>query len=155
MNAIKGKFYNAVTDDDKNLIISFAISPPEIYLARDCVNTIKDWKKNGKELLTIEFDIARKKRSLDANAYAWVLIDKISKAVSIGKTEVYKAAIKDIGGVSETICIKKEAAERLCGAWESNGIGWQSETMPSKINGCVNVVQNNVKDMTDKLSSEQ
>ena len=139
-NSIKGRFYNAVTDDERNLIISFAVSGSDTYQAKECVNKIKAWKKEGKETLAIELDIARKKRSLDANAYAWVLIDKIAKAVSIGKTDVYKAAIKDIGGVSETICVKKEAAERLCGAWDSNGIGWQSETMPSKINGCVNVV---------------
>ena len=31
---------------------------------------------------------ARKRRSLDANAYAWVLIDKLAAATGLTKTEV-------------------------------------------------------------------
>lgn len=83
---------------------------------------------------------ARKRRSLDANAYAWVLIDKIAAAVKMPKETVYKTAIKSIGGVSEIVCVKDGAVDRLRKTWERNGIGWQSETMPSKITGCTNVV---------------
>lgn len=89
-----------------------------------------------------EYEIvkAKKRRSLDANAYAWVLIDKIAQAVNLAKFEVYRNAIRAIGGVSEIVCVKSEAVDRLRSTWEKNGIGWQTETMPSKIEGCVNVV---------------
>ena len=140
MNAFKGKFHNVVTDENNNMIISFVVSGQDITPARDTVKKIKDYKNNGKEILKIECDIARAKRSLDANAYAWVLIDKIAKTLSIDKAEVYKAAIKDIGGVSEIICVKEQASERLCSAWNAKGIGWQSETVSSKIDGCTNVI---------------
>lgn len=83
---------------------------------------------------------AKKKRSLDANSYAWVLIDKLAAATGYPKSEVYRNAIREIGGNTETICVQKAAAEKLCEGWEHNGMGWQAETMPSKLPGCVNVV---------------
>jgi hypothetical protein len=30
--------------------------------------------------------------------------------------------------------------ERLCEGWQRNGIGWQTETFDSKIDGCTNVI---------------
>lgn len=89
-----------------------------------------------------EYEIvkAKKRRGLDANAYAWVLISKIAAAVRLTKEEVYKNEIRTIGGVSEIVCVKSCAVERLRKTWERNGLGWQTETMPSKIDGCVNVV---------------
>lgn len=83
---------------------------------------------------------AKKKRSLDANAYAWVLIDKISAALRLPKEEVYRNAIKHIGGVSEIVCVKSSAVKKLCESWELRGIGWQTDTMESKIEGCTNVI---------------
>ena len=83
---------------------------------------------------------SKKRRSLDANAYAWTLIDKIAAAVRITKTEVYRNAIKDIGGVSDTVCVKDEAVEKLRAGWSKNGLGWQTDIMQSKIPGCTNVV---------------
>lgn len=89
-----------------------------------------------------EYEItkAKKRRSLDANAYAWVLIGKIASAVNMPRVEVYRNAIREIGGVSEIVCVKACAVDRLRKTWERNGLGWQTETMPSKIGGCVNVV---------------
>ena len=82
----------------------------------------------------------KRKRSLDANAYAWVLIDKLSAALRMDKDDVYRSAIKEIGGVSEIVCVKSQAVEKLRRGWEMRGTGWQTETMPSKIEGCTNVI---------------
>lgn len=82
----------------------------------------------------------REKRSLSANSYAWVLLDKLAEATGTPKTEVYREAVREIGGNTETVCVKQEAAKKLCDGWRHNGLGWITETMPSKINGCVNVV---------------
>lgn len=82
----------------------------------------------------------REKRSLDANAYSWVLLDKLAKATGTPKTEVYREAIREVGGNTETVCVKQEAAEKLCEGWRHNGLGWIAETIPSKLKGCVNVV---------------
>lgn len=83
---------------------------------------------------------AKKKRSHDSNSYAWLLIDKIAEAVRLPKIEVYRNAIKGIGGVSDIVCVKNDAVEKLRHNWEKNGIGWTTETMPSKLDGCTNVV---------------
>ena len=89
---------------------------------------------------TVEIKEYRKKRSLSANAYAWVLIDKIAERLNLTKTEVYRHAIKEIGGVSDIVCVQSQAVDALCKGWEHNGLGWITERMESKINGCVNVV---------------
>ena len=83
---------------------------------------------------------AKKHRSLDANAYAWVLIDKIATVMRLGKEEVYRNAIRDIGGNSEIYCMQARAVETFRRCWDRNGLGWQTETMPSKLPGCVNVI---------------
>lgn len=81
----------------------------------------------------------RKKRSLDANALAWVIIDKIAQRMRLSKVEVYRDHIRHIAGVSETVCVQDRAVAKLTDAWSKNGIGWQTETFPSKIPGCTNV----------------
>lgn len=93
-----------------------------------------------KDKLSIEVKPFRERRSLDANAYFWVLCDKLAEKLHKGKTEIYREYIKDIGGISETVCVKNSAVERLCEGWSKNGIGWQTDTFESKIEGCTNVV---------------
>ena len=90
--------------------------------------------------VSIEIKRTANKRSKDANAFCWVLIDKLAEKTRIPKTEIYRNAIKEIGGVNETVCVQDKAVERLCNGWQKNGIGWQTDTMPSKIPGCTNVI---------------
>lgn len=78
-------------------------------------------------------------RSLNANGYAWVLIDKIAEKMRMPKSEVYRRAIKDIGGVSDRLLIENKAVNRFCMEWERKGLGWQTEVDPSKIPGCSTV----------------
>ena len=98
-----------------------------------------DSLEDGKQY-TIEIKEKKKKRSLDANAYCWVLLDRLASQLHESKTEIYKGYIKEIGGNSELVCVKSEAVERLCRMWERNGIGWLTDTMKSKLDGCTNVV---------------
>lgn len=88
----------------------------------------------------VEVKKYRKKRSLDANSYCWVLIDKIASELGINKVEVYRNAIRNIGGVSDVVCVMDEAVDKLRQGWEKHGLGWQTETVPSKIGGCTNVI---------------
>ncbi len=90
--------------------------------------------------LDVEIKKHRNRRSLSANAYAGVLVDKIAAAMSLSKEDVYREAIRHIGGVSETVCVRDAALDKLRSSWSSHGIGWQTELMPSKIPGCTNVV---------------
>ena len=103
--------------------------------------TRSDFTEAFDELKDFEVDITikklRKKRSLDANAYSWVLIDKIAETLSLTREEVYREAIRNIGGVSEIVCVREEAFDRLKAIWGAKGIGWQVDQMPSKLPGCV------------------
>ena len=94
---------------------------------------------SGKEV-SIEIKAVSKKRSLDANAYCWALIDKIAEKTGLKKSDVYRNAIREIGGVSTTVCVMDQAVESLRQGWSKNGLGWQSEVIKSKIPGCSCVI---------------
>lgn len=87
-----------------------------------------------------ELKASRKKRSLDANALAWALIHEIAAEVRLPPEEVYREAIRDIGGVSEVVCIRKEAAEKFRRLFISGHIGRQVSEQESKLPGCVTLI---------------
>lgn len=91
------------------------------------------------ETVDLEIKKHRKGRSLDANAYFWVLLDRLAEATCQPKTELYKAAVREMGGNSDTVAMTEEAAKKFCGIWESRGLGWITETFPSQWEGYVNV----------------
>lgn len=92
----------------------------------------------GKEL-EIEISEKGRKRSLDANAYCWVLIGKIAEKMNIPKNEVYRKEIVE-HGVYRVHCLQDEDVEEECDDWCSFGLGFQVVTFPSKIPGCTNVM---------------
>ena len=107
-----------------------------VTVAADFSGTFDELKEDA---VTVEIKKFRKHRSLDSNAYAWTLIDKIAEKTRIKKSEVYRNAIREIGGVSDTVCVVNRAVDRLCQSWQKNGLGWQVETSESKLDGCTNV----------------
>ena len=94
------------------------------------LDIIEQLKNENK--LDIELKKYRKKRSLDANAYCWVLLEKLQDKLHIPKEEIYRAIIKEIGSY-EIVPVKNEAVERFRQAWSKNGLGWITETMKSKL----------------------
>lgn len=96
------------------------------------------------ELHDTDVDVAvkkhREKRSLDANAYAWVLMDKLAEETGTPRREVYRQAVRDVGGNTEVVCVREKAVKKLCESWQKNGEGWQTEVVDSKIGGCKNVI---------------
>ena len=97
--------------------------------------------RNHKDkLYDLEVKEHRKKRSLDANAYAWVLINKLADAMRIAPIEVYRQAIQNVGGNYEVIPIKEEAADHFKQVWEAQGLGWPCMDMgKSKLQGFRNL----------------
>lgn len=75
---------------------------------------------------TVRIEKRRQKRSLDANAYAWVLIGKLAEKLRTSSVAVYRAIIKDCGTYMMTQVLP-EAAERFARVWESQGLGWIAE----------------------------
>lgn len=71
-----------------------------------------------------------KKRSLDANRYAWVLCDKISQAVGLTKEEVYQNAVREVGRYL-TCHVDQRDLPRFTKAWEAQGLGYQVQLVGS------------------------
>lgn len=86
------------------------------------------------EAVTVEIRKARKHRSLDANAYAWVLIDQIAERTHIKASEIYRNAIREIGGVSDDLLMPMDAVEPFRQIWQKNGIGNQVELISADQN---------------------
>ena len=115
-----------------DVVLSFRI-PKESRLSVDEVLNLQGD-------LTLEVTKYRKNRSLDANAYMWVLCDKIAQAVKATKESVYREIIKRVG-VFSIIAAQEDKAEAVINGWEGRGIGWVAETMDGcKINGCVRIM---------------
>lgn len=72
----------------------------------------------------------REKRSLDANAYMWVLCTAISKELSkespISKEDVYRRAVRE-GNCYYRQPIPDEGVEHFKRIWSARGIGWFAE----------------------------
>jgi len=132
----------------KSLKIQFAEDgTPEITLTlkgnrNEILRSLSDVKEvvsNGKDL-SVEIKQYRERRSLDANAYCWVLCQKIAEVVKSTKEEVYRRAIKDVGQF-EILPIKAEAVERWMETWASRGLGWFAEVMDdSKLPGYKKII---------------
>lgn len=125
-----GKLKDLTKDREGQWVVSFT--------------TPTDFRETFDELygkdITVDIKRRIKRRSIDANAYCWTIIDQIAKVTGIKKADIYRHAIREIGGVSDVVCIQDVALERLRESWEKNGLGWQTETLKSKVPGCTNVV---------------
>ena len=86
--------------------------------------------------LDIELDNHREKRTLNANAYCWVLCDKIAKKLTvpdavITKEDVYKDAILNIGTFQPMI-VEEKAYDNLKRIWEKQGLGFLIQEVSRK-----------------------
>ena len=116
--------------DTRKAKISLLLDTKEL----DIVEQLKNENK-----LNIELKKYRAKRSLDSNAYMWIIAEKIAQELGITKIEVYKDAIKEVGQC-EVLPIKDEAVETFINAWKHNGQGWLCEVIgKSKLKGYTNV----------------
>lgn len=96
--------------------------------------------KDGK-MYEAELKEHRKKRSLDANSYAWVLLGKLANKVGLPKEEVYREFVKDVGNNYEILPIRNDAVDKWISNWQQKGIGWVCDILgESKLDGYTNVI---------------
>lgn len=93
---------------------------------RDAVK-VCDEQKPGKRY-DIKISQERKRRSLDANAYCWLLIGKLAAKLSTPKAPVtpeavYRSYIKDVADNFQIIPVKAELVEHWDRIWCSGHIG--------------------------------
>ena len=78
----------------------------------------------GKADGTYTATIRKQRRSLTANAYAWVLIGKLSAKLKRPSNEIYREIVRNIGDNFEVLAMPAEAVDGFAARWEYNGIGW-------------------------------
>ena len=78
----------------------------------------------------IEIKKAFKKRSLTANAFAWVLLDQIAAKTGRKVSDIYRSEIREVGGVSTMVGMKDEAIPTFKRNWENGHLGRQVEVVP-------------------------
>lgn len=92
------------------------------------------------EKLTIKIDKFRPKRSLTANAYLWVLCNKLADKLSedgvpYTKEDVYRDAVKERGIYREQGELPIDFAKTSRHAWEMLGTGWITEQVDFEPDG--------------------
>ena len=70
----------------------------------------------------------KEKRSLNANSYCWVLLQKLADKLNTTKEELYRKYIKE-KGIFRTITIDNQAVSTFIHLWEDRGLGWICEVL--------------------------
>lgn len=105
---------------------------------RRAVEALMEEYVDGKEYEAV-IKRKRAKRSLDANAYCWVLCRKIAEKIGATDAEVYGKCILDYG-VTAIKPEEKGLVNDLVRMWDGMGIGNSHDILgDSKIDGYVNV----------------
>lgn len=112
---------DAVTFREMKLESGWLMIRPE---RQDLGKAMAAVRKHKDRLYDLEIKEHREKRSLSANAYAWVLIDKLAKAQGITPLEVYRYAIQNIGGNTEIMLVPDDGVDKFRRIWEAQGMGW-------------------------------
>ena len=114
--------------------VRFERKTSELVLSSDDTETLLKWARNLSTDLEYELECkpAKAKRSLDANGYAWVLIQKLAKVYGLTPIEVYKQIIIDMYTYTDE-CIKEQDFDRNKREWEEGHYGRSYEYLyPSK-----------------------
>ena len=134
MITFKGELKDYLKTIDGDLVLTITTKGREI--PEEELTSLKT-AKNG-----LKIDVCKwtNKRSLDSNAYLWVLLDKIAEKIGSSKTSVYKNLVRDFG-VFEILPIKNIAVERFAKNWQNKGVGWICESLgASKLKDYTNVI---------------
>ena len=116
--------FNALNCVDMGVGILLNISVPVKY--KNAVQTILDGFKAGNEY---DIEPHKEKRSLSANAIAWVYCDKLAEKLHSTKEEIYRIAVANVGVFTEIKVADAEAAKRFKRIWQHNGVGWLTRTI--------------------------
>lgn len=112
----------------KGMVVSFYVDDPE---------TVENFFQETKtDELEVDIHKKRKKRSLDANAYAWVLMDKLAEKLRSTSVEVYREMVRRVG-VFDWVLVTDEAVDDFMITWSMHGIGWMAEKVAKRGNGTV------------------
>lgn len=89
-----------------------------LEIDEEIANIFEHIYKIKEDNLSIELKKYREKRSLDANAYCWVLIQKLAEVLKKDKDEVYEDMICKYGVFTHYI-VKPSAVEKTKEVWRA------------------------------------
>lgn len=107
------------------------------YYRQDVYNAVNAISASDKPFI-LSLDQQKKRRSLNANAYCWVLCQKIAEKVGATKEAVYRKNISEVGSF-EVVEVSSAAVPRFLERWHSNGLGWIAEPYQEK-NGFTTII---------------
>lgn len=98
------------------------------------IDSLKDGKK-----YEISVKEIKAKRSLSANAYAWVLMHRLADKLQKDVDSIYREYIKDVGGNVEVVRLEDRCIDMMCELWRSKGLGWVTDCEYSGYEGWTDV----------------
>lgn len=102
----------------------FSLHKPKLILELTRQDNLGDFSEiKDDKLLDIKITRHREKRSLQANAYCWELISKISELIGSTKEDVYREYIRQ-KGIYKAISINNDAVNTFIHLWKEKGLGW-------------------------------
>ena len=111
---------STITVDGSGTWLKLLVLPADTMKARKSVLAQRECT------YTAELKEHREKRSLDANGYLWVLLDKLADALGESKENLYLRYVKVVGPFRD-FCLAKEEAKTFRTAWSMLGTGWPTE----------------------------
>lgn len=90
---------------------------------RDAKKFVGEMKKKK---YVAELKEYREKRSLDANAYFWRLLDEVAAAVDREKEDLYLGYVRKVGPFKD-FTLSEDEAKTFRVAWSMLGTGWPTE----------------------------
>ena len=126
---IAGVAYNGDT-----VVISIEL---DSYYRQDVYNAVNAISASDKPFI-LSLEQQKRRRSLNANAYCWVLCQKIAEKVGATKETVYRKNISEVGSF-EVVEVSSAAVARFIKRWHGNGLGWIAEPYQEK-NGFTTII---------------
>jgi hypothetical protein len=109
------------TQDSEGFWLCLRVKVPA--MAKQFVTTMQD------KLYDADLKEHRERRSLDANAYCWVLIGKLASKLHITPEEVYRHYIPDIAGNYVIQPVREDMIERWDKIWCDGHIGRMTDDL--------------------------
>lgn len=98
--------------------VDYVTKRKEITLSVSDDSAVASLEELKGKLLAVEIKPWKDKRSLDANAYLWALLDKIAQAIRSSKDEIYLQELEKYG-VCTFLIVRPESAERITREWRT------------------------------------
>lgn len=121
--------------EDGKFVLCLEIPMESRQVARGIERVIRETKRQ----FCAVFQEFKARRSLDANAYYWVLVGKLAEAIDSTPEEIYRHHVRDLG-IYDTLCMETKAVRAFAKHWKSGHTGRRIETRVSKLDGCTTVL---------------